>query len=185
MIIIITSFDQLLMQKLMTSNECKHERATFQEEDERVCNGTLTLNEDGEAGFYCKDCNKYMIACLACSNMEYDYSDDELCTKGDRTEEKYNPCPVWCRFIGVHVEEDDLRHMNCDLRSLEDHHSNLDEDFHHRDLSSMNHYVGDYNLHAIPSNYLSDEMFVTGSCGGNPLWWKCDKCQSVYYMTDK
>lgn len=61
----------------MTSTECKHENLCFQGESDRVHNGTLTLNEDGEAGFFCEDCKKYMIVCLACSDMDYDDSEDK------------------------------------------------------------------------------------------------------------
>lgn len=139
--------------------------------------GKVSLNEQGEASFHCQDCDSYMVACLSCSGMDYDSSEDEIFIRGDVSEHHY----VWCRFIGVHVLEWDKEKIRGGLRSYKDYHSDTDKDFNHH---HMNHYLGDQNLYAIPRNVISDEMFVTGSDGGNPLWWQCDHCKSVFITTD-
>lgn len=70
---------------------CDHKNITFTGLE--WSDGNLTLNEGGEAGYYCETCKEYLIACLSCSNLEYNYSDDEICasrphSQFEDTEEK-------------------------------------------------------------------------------------------------
>lgn len=154
---------------------------------DQYCEGVITLNEQGEAGFYCADYEHYFVCCLACSGLAYDDWNDEVYVV-----DQMRPDNTWCRFVGLHVCDYDVQTYNLALYTPPPEINN----------GVMNHYVNE-RVYSVPGDYLrilstaklspstqEDENnnffpFITGTDGGNPLWWKCDCCETVYSMTDK
>jgi hypothetical protein len=196
----------------MQTERCDHRNLFFTDQS---CEAVITLNEQGEAGFYCPDCEHYFICCLACSGLAYDDWNDEVYVV-----DQVRPQSTWCRFIGLHVTEYDVKTYGLALNtprtkvnSIEEGESKeIGEESGNSDASGdrdensadesenatdMNHDAGQQGLYSVRGDYLktlstkksdsvkNDFPFITGTDGGNPLWWKCDCCQTLYSMTDK